>query len=210
MLDVGCASGKTACYLADCYGCSVVGVDLLPEMVAGARERANREDVVDKVSFQVAHAQNLPFEDSSFDIVIGEFITGLLEDKSRGIREYLRVTKPGGCIGLNEATWIKTPPPKGLAEYLSNTFGVRGGLMTGEEWEELLVGVWMKDILVRTHKISNLSSWREGVGDLLRVGHKVVYQYIRDLTFRKFMKETMSLPKDLFEHFGCGLYVGSR
>lgn len=37
MLDVGCASGKTACYPSKRYGCSVVGVDLLPEMIELSR-----------------------------------------------------------------------------------------------------------------------------------------------------------------------------
>jgi ubiquinone/menaquinone biosynthesis C-methylase UbiE len=64
--------------------------------------------LVGGVRFRVADAQNLPFEDNLFDVVIGEFITGLLDNERRGTNEYLRVAKPGGYVGLNEATWIKT------------------------------------------------------------------------------------------------------
>jgi len=39
---------------------------------------------------------------------VGEFITGVLDNERRGTNEYLRVAKPGGYVGLNEATWIKT------------------------------------------------------------------------------------------------------
>ena len=104
VLDVGYGSGKTACYVAKRYGCRVVGVDLLERMIDRSNERAKREGVEDRVRFRVADAQNLPFEDNLFDVVVGEFITGLLDDKRRGVNEYLRVTKPGGYVGLNEAT----------------------------------------------------------------------------------------------------------
>ncbi len=210
VLDVGCASGKTACYLAKHYGCRVVGVDILERMIERANERARAEGVEDRVSFRAADAQDLPFEDNLFDVVMGEFITGLLDDKPRGVHEYLRVTKPGGCVGLNEATWIKAPAPTELAEYLSRTFGVKGGLLTSDEWEELLAGAGLRDLVVRTHKVNALSTGREGVRDAVRVGHRILYMYIRKPAFRRFMRETLSLPKNLFDYFGYGIYVGRK
>ncbi|MCX9075056.1 MAG: class I SAM-dependent methyltransferase [Candidatus Methanoperedens sp.] len=153
VLDVGCASGKTACYIAKRYGCKVVGVDLLEKMINRAKERAKREGVEDLVRFQVANAQHLPFEDNLFDVVIGEFITGLLDDKRRGVKEYLRVIKPGGIIGLNEATWIKTPPPEKLVEYLSQVFGFKGEILTSDGWVELLEEAKLNEMIVRTCKV---------------------------------------------------------
>jgi arsenite methyltransferase len=85
VLDVGCASGKTACYVAAKYGCKVVGVDILDKMIDLANERAQREGVQDRVSFRQADAQHLPFEDDLFDVVLGEFITGLLENKQTAV-----------------------------------------------------------------------------------------------------------------------------
>ncbi len=83
VLDVGCASGKTSCFLAQNYDCSVVGIDILERMIQMAGERARREGVSDRVEFRIADAQDLPFQDDLFDVVIGEFITGLLEEKQR-------------------------------------------------------------------------------------------------------------------------------
>lgn len=210
VLDVGCASGKTACYIAKRYGCRVVGVDILERMIERSSERAKREGVEDRVESSVADAQNLPFQDNVFDVVIGEFITGLLEDKQRATSEYVRVIKPGGCVGLNEATWIKTPPPTGLAEYLSLTFGVRGEIPTSDGWEELLEGAGLRDMVVRTHKLNALSDKREDLKDLLRVWHRALYLYIRSSVFRRFIKEALTLPKNLLEYFGYGLYIGRK
>lgn len=210
VLDVGCATGKTACYIAKGYGCRVVGVDILERMIDRAKERAKREGVEDRVEFRVADAQNLPFEDNLFDVVIGEFITALLDDKQKGANEYLRVTKPGGYVGLNEATWMKTPPPTELLEYLSRTFGLKGEILTPDGWEELLVDAGFKDIVVRAYKVEALSNKWDDLKDFLRVWHRAVYLYIRSSAFRRFIKEGLSLPKNFLEYFGYGIYVGRR
>ncbi len=211
ILDIGCATGKTACYIAKGYGCRVVGVDILERMVDSSKKRAKREGVEDRVEFRVADARELPFEDNLFDVVIGEFITGLLDDKQRGANEYLRVAKPGGYIGLNEATWVKTPPPTELVEYLSRTYGVKGELLTSDGWEELLVGTGLRDIVGRAYKVNSLrSNKRDDVIDLLGVWHRFLYLYIRNSTFRRFIKEGLSIPKNLLEYLGYGIYVGRK
>ena len=210
VLDVGCASGKTACYIAAQYGCRVVGIDILEGMVDRAMERADREGLADKVSFQTADAQDLPFDDGQFDVVIGEFITGLLEDKRRAVTGYMRVTKPGGRIGLNEATWVKTPAPAELVEYLSGVFGVQGEILDSGDWRELLTGAGLRDLELRIQEVDSLSSPQEALRDLLRVWPKVVWILIRNSSFRSFLGETLSIPKDLLEYFGYGIYVGDK
>ncbi|MBT8364259.1 MAG: methyltransferase domain-containing protein, partial [Deltaproteobacteria bacterium] len=121
IIDIGCASGKTACYLARRYGCNVIGVDTLPGMVGRATERARSEGVAARVEFKVGAAQQLPLKDDLFDVVLGEFITGLVDDKESAVSEYVRVAKPGATIGLNEATWLKVPPPEEIIGFLTKT-----------------------------------------------------------------------------------------
>ncbi|NIS81171.1 MAG: methyltransferase domain-containing protein [Anaerolineales bacterium] len=208
VLDVGCASGKTACYLAKHYGCRVTGVDLLEKMIDRANERAIREGVTDLVQFRPADAQELPFDDAIFDVVIGEFITGLLPDKRKGLKEYVRVTRTGGTIGLNEATWIQTPPPEDLVEYLSRTYGFQGAILTSREWEGLLRDVGLADLVVETYKVEALGSTWEGLMDVLAVWPRFLRLVFKEARFRQFLKETISIPKDLLEYFGYGLYVG--
>lgn len=65
-------------------------------------------------------------------------------------------------------------------------------------------------MVVRSYKVSALSSWRDGLEDMVRVWHRVLYLYIRSSTFRRFIRETLSLPKNLFDYFGYGIYVGRK
>src|SRR3954462_6695331 len=63
VLDVPCGTGSVALELLRQKGCSVVGVDQSPEMLAEARRRVDDE----RIRFVEASAQELPFENASFD-----------------------------------------------------------------------------------------------------------------------------------------------
>ena len=212
VLDVGCGVGITSCYIAKRHDCRMVGVDISEGMIDRANEGAKREGVEDRVKFMVADAQNLPFEDALFDVVIGESITTFLEDKQRGVSEYVRVTRPGGYVGLNEATWIKAPPPTELVEYLSR-YG--GEILTSNGWEELLEGPGLRDIVVRTYKINALSEFingirRYGFKHLSRFWYRALSLCIASSAYRSFIKEALTIPKNIFEYWGYGIYVGRK
>jgi ubiquinone/menaquinone biosynthesis C-methylase UbiE len=138
VLDVGCGVGATPCYLARRYGCQFVGVDIAPRMIERSRERARRERMADQVEFRVADAQDLPFEAGLFDAVITESVTAFPEDKQKAVREYARVTKPGGFVGLNEATWLKTPPPPEVVAWAGQDLGAN--VMPDPGWMERAAG----------------------------------------------------------------------
>jgi SAM-dependent methyltransferase len=70
-----------------------------------------------KIDFRVADAQELPFADASFDVVLSVFGVMFAPDQERAAREILRVCRPGGRIGL--ATW----PPSGIAADSFKTVG---------------------------------------------------------------------------------------
>ena len=210
VLEVGCASGKTACYIAKTYGCRIVGVDLLPGMIERARERAQREGVEGLVDFRVGDAQALPLEDNTFDIVMGEFITGLLPDKSKALREYFRVARPGAVIGLNEATWIKTPPPPGLFDYLQNTVGLQGEILPQDGWMTLMADSGIQNVTAKVHQITTVRNPKDDIADLLRTMPRLLLMLITKPLFRRFIKISLSIPKNLFEYFGYGIYVGRK
>ena len=220
VLEVGCGVGITACYIAKRVGSRVVGVDISERMIDRSNERAKREGVEDRVEFRVADAQDLPFKDDLFDAVIGEFITAFPEDKQRAISEYVRVTKPGGYVGLNEITWMKVPPPTELAGYLFRTTGAKPE--TSDAWKELLEGSGLRDIVVRTYKVNNvLNEWineirRVDFRDYSRAWSRFLSLLIGSPTFRRVIKEKYLdglspriLPQFL-EYFGYGIYVGRK
>jgi len=217
VLVVGCSVGVTPCYLAKRYGCRVVGVDIYERMIDWSNERVKREGVEDRVEFRVADAQNLPFEDALFDAVICESVNAFVEDKQRAVSEYVRVTKLGGYVGLNECAWIKVPPPTELVEYLSRISGVKE-ILTSDGWQELLGGSGLRDMVVRTYKVNALGQWINEVRqleflDFLRAWYRFLFLFIKSSACRKFIKETLAIPKSifgLFKYFGYGIYVGRK
>lgn len=216
VLDVGCGLGITACNLAKRYGCRVVGVDISERTLNRSNEGAKREGVENRVEFRIADAQNLPFEDVLFDVVIGESVTAFPEDKKRAVSEYVRVTKPGGYVGLNECTWIKASPPTELVEYLSRITGAK--LETSDGWKELLEGSGLREVVARTYKINALSQFineikQLGLKDFLRGWYRFLSLYIKSSAFRKYLKEAWppkNIFKNYFKYLGYGIYVGRK
>lgn len=208
VIDIGCATGKTACYLARLYGCNVVGVDILPAMIERAKKRARAEGVTRKVKFMVGDVHKLPLDNDVFDVVLGEFITGLVHDKEGAVKEYVRLAKPGGTIGLNEATWLKSPPPREIIGFLADAVGFKGELFTSEGWKDLLERSGIKQISAKTFRSESLSNPKEDIKDLARSLPKFLSSLIRRPRFRSFIKMSMVVPDNLLDYFGYGLYVG--
>ncbi len=215
VLDIGCGVGATPCYIAKKHGGRVVGVDISEGMIDRSNERAKREGLEDRVEFRVADAQNLPFQDALFDAVISESVTAFVEDKQRAVSEYVRVTKPQGFVGFNESIWIKAPPPKELVEWASRTYGAKTEFLTSNGWEDLFKGLGLRDIVVRIYKITPLSQWLNevrgtGLRDFTRGWGWFFSQFIGNPGYRRFMKEAMITPRNIFEYLGYGLYVGRK
>lgn len=216
VLEVGCGVGITSCYIAKTYGCRVVGVDISEKMIKWSNERAKRDGLENSVEFRVADAQTLPFEEAVFDVIIGESVTAFLKDKQRGVNEYVRVTKLGGCVGLNEVTWIKVPPPTELVEYYSRSTGAEPENSAG--WKELLEGSGLRDMVVRTYKLDVLSDFidrikRLGSEDFSRALYRFLSLSISSPAFRRYMKETLpplKITKDVLRYLGYGIYVGRK
>ena len=101
ILDIGCGAGVDSIIAAKLAGPSgaVTGIDLVPEMLARASENA-RLAGVDNVTFQESSAEQLPFPDNSFDVVISNGVFNLVVDKVKALGEVFRVLKPGGRFML--------------------------------------------------------------------------------------------------------------
>ena len=101
VLDIGCGAGVDSIIAAKMVGPEgkVTGIDLVSEMLARARENA-RLAGVDNVTFQESSAEQLPFPDKSFDVVISNGVINLVVDKVKAVGEVIRVLKPGGRFML--------------------------------------------------------------------------------------------------------------
>ena len=83
----------------------------------------------------------MPLEADRFDVVIRESVLAFIEDKPRAIRECVRVVKPGGYVGLNEALWIEAPPLERAEQALE--WGTN--ILTTEAWQALWEGSGLQD-----------------------------------------------------------------
>jgi ubiquinone/menaquinone biosynthesis C-methylase UbiE len=99
ILDVGCGTGSLAIEAGKVVGPegAVVGIDPSPEMIGRAKKKARRQA---NVQFQLAAAQSLPFDDSSFDVVMSTLVLHQLPAESlhQVKTEMARVLKPGGRL----------------------------------------------------------------------------------------------------------------
>lgn len=104
VLDVATGPGEPALSIAGIVGAEgrVVGVDVAPAMIDAANREAGRREL-GNASFRVASADELPFEDASFDAVVSRFGVMFFPSPLECIRELLRVLKPGGKLAM--AVW---------------------------------------------------------------------------------------------------------
>jgi ubiquinone/menaquinone biosynthesis C-methylase UbiE len=119
------------------------------------------------VEFKVADAQELPFANDLFDVVMTESVTVFPADKQKAVNEYTRVVKPGGYVALNESTWINNPPPPELLEWAAKDLGANVYPLSESGWKELLEKAGLRDVFV---KINRINLQEESGGMLKRYG----------------------------------------
>lgn len=96
VVDLATGTGAVALELVRQKGCSVVGVDQSPGMLAEARRRI----ATDRVQLVEASAEELPFEDASFDGLTAAYLLRYLRDLPAGLRGLARVLRPGATASL--------------------------------------------------------------------------------------------------------------
>ncbi len=123
VLDVASGNGNASLAAARRFS-EVTAVDYVPMLLEEGRNRAEAEGLA--VDFREGDAENLPFEDASFDVVLSTLGVMFAPDQDKAAQELLRVVKPGGTIGM--VNWapdsyigelFKTigkyvPPPPGI------------------------------------------------------------------------------------------------
>ena len=104
VLDVGCGVGHWGFLLKDILPktTTLTGVDREPEWIKTAQERAQTENLAHRYTYTVGDVNQLPFEDSSFDMVTCQTLLIHVSNVKNSVLEMCRVLKPGGILVLIE------------------------------------------------------------------------------------------------------------
>jgi len=113
LLDVACGSGQLALWAAR-DGIEVTGIDIAPNLIRRAQARAKAEGL--NAHFLEGDAEELPFEDGSFDVVTSLIGAMFAPRPELVARELLRVCSPGGTIAMGNWT------PEGFVGQMFRTF----------------------------------------------------------------------------------------
>jgi demethylmenaquinone methyltransferase / 2-methoxy-6-polyprenyl-1,4-benzoquinol methylase len=163
VLDVATGTGAVARELMARKGCTVVGLDQSPEMLAEARRRLPAD-----VELIEASAESIPFPDASFDALTFTYLLRYVSDPASTVRELARVVRTGGTIaGLEFAV------PRGIWRLPWELY-VRAGLPTAGRaispgWRDVggFLGSSIRDFYERWPEPRLLEVWREaGIEDV--------------------------------------------
>jgi arsenite methyltransferase len=104
VLDIAAGQGTSAIFLAQRFGCEVIGVEYGSDLIRAAARAAEAAGVAGWVGFEQGDAEYLAFADGQFDAVICECAFCTFPNKRAAAGEFARVLRPGGSIGLTDLT----------------------------------------------------------------------------------------------------------
>ena len=104
LLDLGCGIGGPGRFLVDRFGCSIVGVDLLPLRVELAQSLTEMTGMAGRISYRVADATDLGLTDQSFAQVWMLDVSMHIRNKRALFAEIARVLRPNGLLVMHEQT----------------------------------------------------------------------------------------------------------
>src|SRR5690606_34205095 len=140
-----CGLGVTARYLAESSGASGAGVDPDPELAERATQLTKQAGLSERLHFEPAALDDLPYQDAVFDVVVGELPLSSAPDPAAALRELARVTGPMGTVVLIQLVWTGHVDP-GRREMIVDHLGTRPYLLV--EWKQMLRDAGIVDLYV--------------------------------------------------------------
>jgi demethylmenaquinone methyltransferase/2-methoxy-6-polyprenyl-1,4-benzoquinol methylase len=136
-LDVATGTAAVAIAMARRYGCSVTGLDQSAEMLRTGRERVRRARLEGRIELVEGRAQELPYEDATFDGVTSTYFLRYVDDVPAAVAELVRVAKPGAPVGYLDFGVPPLPPARVAWEGYTRAGLPLAGRAIGHGWLEV-------------------------------------------------------------------------
>lgn len=156
VLDLGSGAGNDAFVAQSLVGAAgrVIGVDLVPEMVAKAQANA-RQLGHTNVEFRLGEIEDLPVPDATVDVVISNCVLNLVPDKARAFAEVFRVLKPRGRFTISDVV-LDGPAPAAWAGQAALYVGCVAGALPRQEYLAAVMAAGFVDVTVHGERRINL------------------------------------------------------
>lgn len=148
VVDLGSGAGRETLLAAGQVGRAgrAVGIDMTPEMIAKARQNADRAGV-GNAEFRLGEIEDIPLGDAEADVVISNCVLNLLPDKSAGFREAFRILRPGGRMVVSDIV-TRGPLPEAVRATAEAWAGCVAGAMELDEYLDVIRGVGFRQVEV--------------------------------------------------------------
>lgn len=134
VLDIAAGTGDLTILISKRVGAqgSVIHSDINDQMLQAGRARLAKADIPDNVQFIQADAEDLQFEDSTFDAVTIGYGIRNFTNKMQALREILRVLKPGGQLTIVEFSKPTSKPLQMMTDAYSSLWPTFGKIFVGD------------------------------------------------------------------------------
>lgn len=126
ILDIGCGQGRSTLELARLSPGPITAIDIDQPSLDMLSKKAVEAGLSDRITIMNRSMFEMDFPNESFDIIWAEgsiFIIGF----ERGLKEWRRFLKPGGCLVVHEMVWLQPGPPPEIRDYWRKIYsGISG------------------------------------------------------------------------------------
>jgi arsenite methyltransferase len=152
VLDLGSGAGNDVFVALSQVGQNgrVIGLDMVPEMVAKARANAERLGHTN-VEFILGDIEDMPLPDATVDVVISNCVLNLVPDKRRAFAEIFRVLRPGGHFSISDVV-LQGQLPAAAAEAAALYVGCVAGALQKQEYLDIIAAAGFQDVVIHKTK----------------------------------------------------------
>ena len=152
VLDLGSGAGNDVFVARSLTGETgrVIGLDMVPEMVAKAKINAARLGH-DNVEFILGEIEDIPLAEAAVDVVISNCVLNLVPNKGQAFAEIFRVLKPGGHFSISDIV-LEGELPEALADAAALYVGCVAGALQKQDYLDIITDTGFQDILIHKEK----------------------------------------------------------